>query len=130
MADDRFYATGKRKLAVARVWLSPGNGEIKVNGKGVEEYFDVETARIIIETPFVVTNTKGKFDVTATVKGGGKSGQCEALRHGIARALCLADPEYRTPLKKAGLLTRDPRVKERKKYGLAGARKRYQYSKR
>ncbi len=130
MADNRFYATGKRKLAVARVWLSPGQGDIKVNGREIEEYFDVETARIIIETPFTVTNTKGKFDVSATVKGGGKSGQCEALRHGIAKALCLADPEYRTPLKKAGLLTRDPRVKERKKYGLAGARKRYQYSKR
>ncbi len=130
MADNRFYATGKRKLAVARVWLSPGQGDIKVNGREIEEYFDVETARIIIETPFTVTNTKGKFDVSATVKGGGKSGQCEALRHGIAKALCLADPEYRIPLKKAGLLTRDPRVKERKKYGLAGARKRYQYSKR
>lgn len=130
MADNRFYATGKRKLAVARVWLSPGQGDIKVNGREIEEYFDVETARIIVETPFTVTNTKGKFDVSATVKGGGKSGQCEALRHGIAKALCLADPEYRTPLKKAGLLTRDPRVKERKKYGLAGARKRYQYSKR
>ncbi len=130
MADSRYYATGKRKTSIARVWLSPGDGKITVNGKEVEDYFDVETARIIIETPFTVTNTNGKFDVTATVKGGGKSGQCEALRHGIAKALCLADAEYRSPLKKAGLLTRDSRVKERKKYGLAGARKRYQYSKR
>ncbi len=130
MAESRYYATGKRKTSIARVWISPGEGKIEVNGKEVEDYFDVETARIVIETPFTVTNTQGKFDVLATVKGGGKTGQCEALRHGIAKALCLADPEYRTPLKKAGLLTRDPRVKERKKYGLAGARKRYQYSKR
>ncbi len=130
MAETRYYATGKRKSAIARVWIYPGEGNIKVNGKSVDDYFDVETAKIIVETPFTITGTKGKFDALVTVKGGGKSGQCEAVRHGIARALCLANEEYRQPLKKAGLLTRDARVKERKKYGLAGARKRYQYSKR
>jgi small subunit ribosomal protein S9 len=101
-----------------------------VNGKAFEEYFDVDTARIVAERPFVVTNTLGNFDVTVNVKGGGKNAQSEAIRHGIARALLQVEDGYRVPLKKAGLLTRDPRVKERKKYGLAGARKRYQYSKR
>ncbi len=130
MEQTRYYATGKRKTAIARVWIYPGQGNITVNGRSFDEYFDVDTARIIAEQPFVLTNTQGKFDVLATVKGGGKSGQCEALRHGIARALQSMDESYRIPLKKAGLLTRDARVKERKKYGLAGARKRYQYSKR
>ncbi len=130
MDQERYYATGKRKSAVARVWIFAGSGNITVNNKDFDEYFDLITARIIADQPFEVTDTKGKFDVFATVKGGGKSGQCEALRHGIARALQAMDPELRLPLKKAGLLTRDARVKERKKYGLAGARKRYQYSKR
>ncbi len=130
MEQDRYYATGKRKSAVARVWIYAGSGKITVNNKDFDDYFDVVTARIIADQPFDVTGTKGKFDVFATVKGGGKNGQCEALRHGIARALQSMDPELRIPLKKAGLLTRDARVKERKKYGLAGARKRYQYSKR
>ncbi len=127
---ERYYATGKRKSAVARVWISEGSGKITVNNTDFDNYFDIITARLVVDKPFEVTDTKDKIDVFATVKGGGKSGQCEALRHGIARALQIMDPELRIPLKKAGLLTRDARVKERKKYGLAGARKRYQYSKR
>ncbi|NDY42012.1 30S ribosomal protein S9 [Dissulfurirhabdus thermomarina] len=130
MAEARYYATGKRKTAVARAWLTPGNGEITVNGKSFDEYFDVETARIVAEQPFVLTGTLGKFNVQATLKGGGKNAQSEALRHAVARALLAVNDDYRGTLKKAGLLTRDARVKERKKYGLAGARKRYQYSKR
>ncbi len=127
---DKVYATGKRKSAVARVWIMPGTGKVTVNGRDFDEYFDMETARLVINQPFEVTNTLGKIDVFATLKGGGKTGQSEALRHGIARALQTMDPDLRVSLKKAGLLTRDARVKERKKYGLAGARKRYQYSKR
>ncbi len=127
---ERIYATGKRKSAVARVWIMPGTGQVTVNGKDFDDYFDMETARLVVNQPFEVTNTLGKIDVFATLKGGGKTGQSEALRHGIARALQIMDPDLRAPLKKAGLLTRDARVKERKKYGLAGARKRYQYSKR
>ncbi|HID97057.1 MAG TPA: 30S ribosomal protein S9 [Thermodesulfobacteriaceae bacterium] len=130
MEHNRFYATGKRKTSIARVWLTPGTGKISVNGRPFDDYFDVETARLIAEQPFAATNTQGKFDVMATIKGGGKSGQSEAIRHGIARALQLYDETLRLPLKKAGLLTRDARKKERKKYGLAGARKRYQFSKR
>jgi small subunit ribosomal protein S9 len=128
--EERFYATGKRKSAVARVWLYAGSGNIVVNNKQFDDYFDLPTARIITEQPFTVTDTKEKFDVLVNVRGGGKSAQSEAIRHGIAKALQVMDPELRTPLKKAGLLTRDPRRKERKKYGLAGARKSYQYSKR
>ncbi|RUM87465.1 MAG: 30S ribosomal protein S9 [Thermodesulfatator sp.] len=127
---ERIYATGKRKSAVARVWIMPGSGQVTVNGRDFDDYFDQETARLVVNQPFEVTNTLGKIDVFASLKGGGKAGQSEALRHGIARALQAMDPELRIPLKKAGLLTRDARVKERKKYGLAGARKRYQYSKR
>ncbi|MBW1926991.1 MAG: 30S ribosomal protein S9 [Deltaproteobacteria bacterium] len=130
MEQTRYYATGKRKTARARVWISPGEGRMTANGKPFDEYFDVDTARLIAEQPFVVTNTVGKYDVMIKVKGGGKSGQSEAVRHSIARALIQADEGYRIPLKKAGFLTRDAREKERKKYGLAGARKRYQYSKR
>jgi len=130
MAQDRYYATGKRKTAVARVWIFPGAGNININGMAFDDYFDVETARIVAEKPFAITNTAGRFDVLVNVSGGGKSAQSEAIRHGISRALLQVDEDHRLPLKKAGLLTRDPRVKERKKYGLAGARKRYQYSKR
>ncbi len=130
MSEIRFYATGKRKTAVARVWLVAGTGNITVNKKALDEYFDVDTARITIERPFVLTETLGRFDVMATVKGGGKCAQSEAIRHGIAKALVYVNEELRPVLKRAGLLTRDARVKERKKYGLAGARKRYQYSKR
>ena len=127
---ERIYATGKRKTAVARVWISPGSGKITVNGKDIDEYFDLETARLVVNQPLEVTDTIGKIDVFATIRGGGSSGQSEALRHGIAKALQIMNPDFRAPLKKAGLLTRDARVKERRKYGLAGARKRYQYSKR
>ena len=131
MEQTRYYATGKRKTAIACIWMSPGQGTITVNKIPFDEYFDAETARIIAEQPFVITNTNGKFDVMVRVKGGGKSGQSEAIRHGIARALLKVDDDaHRIPLKKAGLLVRDSRIKERKKYGLAGARKRYQYSKR
>ncbi len=127
---DKVYATGKRKSAVARVWITPGNGQVSVNSRGFDDYFDMETARLVVNQPLEVTNTLGRIDIVATVRGGGKTGQSEALRHGISRALQTMDPDLRIPLKKAGLLTRDARVKERKKYGLAGARKRYQYSKR
>jgi small subunit ribosomal protein S9 len=130
MEQTLHYATGKRKTATARVWIYPGEGRMTANEKPFDEYFDVDTARLITEQPFVVTNTVGKYDAMIKVKGGGKSGQSEAVRHGIARALIQADKGHRIPLKKAGLLSRDARKKERKKYGLAGARKRYQYSKR
>jgi len=130
MSEISYYATGKRKSAIARVWIIPGSGNITVNKKAFDEYFDVDTARIIVERPFVITGTLGKFDVKTTVRGGGKSAQAEAIRHGIAKALLEVNPEFRPTLKKEGLITRDARVKERKKYGLAGARKRYQYSKR
>ncbi len=128
--SERYYATGKRKTSIARVWLMPGSGNIIVNGKSFDEYFDVDTAKLVVDQPFKVTGSVNKFDVKATVKGGGKTGQCEALRHGIARALQAMNEEYRTPLKKAGLLTRDARIKERKKYGLHKARKAPQFSKR
>ncbi len=130
MEEMRYYGTGKRKTAIAQVWLSPGEGNITVNGRPFDEYFDIDTARIVAEQPFVVTDTNGKFNAVVRVRGGGKSGQSQAIRHAIARALLTANDEYRIPLKKANLLTRDARIKERKKYGLAGARKRYQYSKR
>ena len=130
MEEIHYYATGKRKTAIAQVRMFPGEGNITVNGKPFDEYFDVETARLVAEQPFVVTDTNGKFNTIIRVRGGGKSGQSEAIRHGIARALLMVNDEYRIPLKKADLITRDARVKERKKYGLAGARKRYQYSKR
>lgn len=124
------YATGKRKTSIARVWLKVGEGKIIVNDKPVEEYFGRETSIMLIKQPFNVTEALGKFDVKATVKGGGLSGQAGALKHGISKALLLANPEIRQQLKKAGFLTRDPRVKERKKYGQRGARARFQFSKR
>ncbi|MFH7324969.1 30S ribosomal protein S9 [Desulfurivibrio sp. C05AmB] len=131
MADNSFYATGKRKTAVARVWLKPGSGKIQVNKMAVEEYFDAGNySKAVVEKPLVLTDTQAKFDVMATLRGGGKNAQAEALRHGITRALTEADPELRTTLKRAGLLTRDPRSKERKKYGQRGARARFQFSKR
>jgi len=130
MAEEQFYATGKRKTAVARVWLKPGSGNIQVNKQTIDDYFGGIEVRQKIEKPFNLTDTKTKYDVMATLRGGGKSAQSEALRHGISRALLVADPEYRVVLKKAGLLTRDPRAKERKKYGQKGARARFQFSKR
>ncbi len=131
MADERFYATGKRKTAVARVWIKPGSGTIVVNKQPLEDYFGGgNDFRKRVERPFVLTATGAKFDVLATLQGGGKSAQSEALRHGISKALLTVDPQHRPALKKAGLLTRDSRVKERKKYGQKGARARFQFSKR
>jgi len=127
---DKFYGTGRRKTSIARVWIRPGSGRISVNARAFEDYFPRETLRMIITQPLQVTNTVGQFDVIATVGGGGPSGQAGAVRHGIARALARFDEKFRLPLKKAGLLTRDPRMRERKKYGQPGARKRFQYSKR
>jgi small subunit ribosomal protein S9 len=127
---DRFYATGRRKTSVARVWVRPGSGRIVVNRRAFEDYFPRETLRMIIAQPLQITNTLGQFDVLTTVKGGGPSGQAGAVRHGISRALARYDDKLRLPLKKAGLLTRDPRMRERKKYGQPGARQKFQYSKR
>ena len=129
-AKPYFYGTGRRKSSVARVRLYPGTGKITINGRDVEDYFGLETLKLIINQPFGVTNTAGKFDIVANVKGGGISGQAGAIRHGVARALLLADDTFRAPLKKAGFLTRDPRMKERKKYGLKAARRAPQFSKR
>ena len=126
----KYYATGKRKTSIARVWILPGEGRILVNKKPVDEYFLRETSLMIIKQPFELTGTWGRFDVRATVVGGGLSGQAGAVRHGITKALLEVDPSYRGELKKAGLITRDSRVKERKKYGLKGARKSFQFSKR
>ena len=125
-----FYGTGRRKSSVARVRLIPGTGNVTINGKDISEYFGLETLKMIVTQPFGVTKTEGTFDIICTVKGGGVSGQAGAIRHGISRALLQAGDEYRAPLKKAGLLTRDPRMKERKKYGLKAARRASQFSKR
>ncbi|OEU48303.1 MAG: 30S ribosomal protein S9 [Desulfobulbaceae bacterium S3730MH12] len=130
MAQDRFYATGKRKNAIARVWLSPGTGKVIVNKMEADDYFGRIFKDHKIEKPFKVTETSEQFDVMATLKGGGKAAQVDALCHGIARALLVTNPETRLPLKQSGLLTRDPRVKERKKYGQKGARAKFQFSKR
>ena len=125
-----FYATGKRKTAISRTWLTPGKGEIIINNRTVEEYFPVESLRTQMIEPLKLTNTVESYDVKANVNGGGISGQAEAVRHGITKALILVDPELRLTLKKAGFVKRDPRVKERKKYGQRGARARFQFSKR
>ena len=128
--SDRYYATGRRKTSVARVWLEPGDGKFEVNNKRIDEFFGRETLKMIINQPFEVTETTGQFNVYANVRGGGMSGQAGAIKHGIARALLEVNPDSRELLKKAGFLTRDPRVKERKKYGKRGARASFQYSKR
>lgn len=126
-----YYATGKRKTAVARVWLRPGNGEMKLNDRAIDEYFGGhETLKMVAKQPFAVTETLEKFDVIANLHGGGPMAQAGALRHGISRALCEFNLELRKRLKKAGFLTRDARIKERKKYGQKGARRRFQFSKR
>jgi small subunit ribosomal protein S9 len=127
---DRFYATGRRKTSVARVWIRPGAGRIVVNRRAFEDYFPRETLRMIIAQPLEVTSTVGQFDIFVTVGGGGPTGQAGAVRHGLSRALAKFDEKFRIPLKKAGLLTRDPRMRERKKYGQPGARQKFQYSKR
>jgi small subunit ribosomal protein S9 len=129
-ADTRTYATGKRKTAIARVWIKAGTGAVSVNGKTADEYFERETSRMIMRQALELIEAVDQFDVTATVQGGGHSAQAEAMRHGISRALIALDPEKRPVLKRAGFLTRDARKKERKKYGQPGARKRFQYSKR
>ncbi|MBQ9120881.1 MAG: 30S ribosomal protein S9 [Clostridia bacterium] len=129
-AKPYFYGTGRRKKSVARVRLYPGTGSITINGRDIDEYFGLETLKLIINQPFGVTGTEGKFDIVANVNGGGFSGQAGAIRHGVSRALLLADENYRAALKSAGFLTRDPRMKERKKYGLKGARRAPQFSKR
>ncbi|KXG74748.1 30S ribosomal protein S9 [Thermotalea metallivorans] len=130
MARVQYYGTGRRKTSVARVRLVPGEGRITINGRDIDNYCDYETLKREIRMPLVLTETEGKFDVIAKVEGGGFTGQAGALRHGIARALLKADEELRPILKKAGFLTRDPRMKERKKYGLKAARRAPQFSKR
>ncbi|MCG3172955.1 MAG: 30S ribosomal protein S9 [Myxococcota bacterium] len=127
---ERYYATGKRKTAIARVFLTPGSGKKVVNGREFIDYFGRPVLRMVMDQPFEVTETNGKFDVWCTVAGGGLSGQAGAIRHGIARALLAVDPDHRPRLKGSGFLTRDARKKERKKYGHKKARKRFQYSKR
>jgi small subunit ribosomal protein S9 len=128
--ENIYYATGKRKSAIARTWLTPGSGQITVNKKPADEYFRVDSSTRLMVQPFSITNTTGKYDVKVTVIGGGESGQAGAIRHGITKALILSEPELRIPLKKAGFVKREPRVKERKKYGQRGARARFQFSKR
>lgn len=131
MAEENvYYATGKRKTAIARTWMKPGSGVITVNDRELDDYFRVGTAKTIMLQPLVLTNTRDNFDIRVKVIGGGISGQAGAIRHGITRALMMADPDLRQSLKRAGFVRRDSRVKERKKYGQKGARARYQFSKR
>ena len=125
-----YYATGKRKTAIARTWITPGSGQIVINGRPMDEYFPVPNLRLKLSQPFELTNTAGEWDVRVKVIGGGVSGQAGAVRHGITKALVLANPDLRLTLKRAGFVKRDPRVKERKKYGQKGARARFQFSKR
>jgi small subunit ribosomal protein S9 len=130
MSDTQTYATGKRKSAVARVWIKAGDGKVTVNGVTADDYFERETARMVARQSLELLELNEKYDVRASVAGGGHSAQAEAIRHGVAKALTAEDPERRRALRRAGFLTRDAREKERKKYGQAGARKRFQYSKR
>lgn len=130
MPEKIFYGTGKRKTSVARVWMRPGQGKFMINERELENYFPLETAKAMIFQPLELTGTLGHFDISVNVQGGGIKGQAGAIRHGISRALLNVKEEFREILKKAGLLTRDSRIKERKKYGQKGARKRFQYSKR
>ncbi len=130
MASIQYIGTGRRKTSVARVRLLPGNGNITINNRDIEEYFDYDTLKVLVREPLLITDTVDKYDVFVNVHGGGFTGQAGAIRHGISRALIESDEELRSALKKAGFLTRDPRMKERKKYGLKGARKSPQFSKR
>jgi small subunit ribosomal protein S9 len=130
MAEETYHAVGKRKTSVARVWVKPGNGSITINNKAIEDYMTKESGIELIKQPLELTENIGKYDIIVNVRGGGVLGQAGAIRHGISRALISMSPDYRGVLKKADLLTRDPRMKERKKYGQAAARARYQYSKR
>ena len=129
-SESGFYATGRRKEAIARVWVKPGTGVMTVNGRALEDYFGRQTSKMVINQPLEVLEQAGKVDMTVNVRGGGLSGQAGAIRHGLARALCVWNPEFRPAMKKAGFLTRDARVVERKKYGQPGARRRFQFSKR
>ncbi len=130
MANDRFYGTGRRKKSIARVYLMPGKGNITINKRDIDDYLGLETLKVVVRQPLVATDTLGKFDVLVNVHGGGFTGQAGAIMHGISRALLQVSDEYRPILKKAGFLTRDPRMKERKKYGLKAARRAPQFSKR
>ena len=130
MVAARYYGTGRRKSSVARVYLVPGTGKVTINKRDMDEYFGLETLKVVVRQPLAATETADKFDVLVNVRGGGFTGQAGAIRHGISRALLQADAEYRPILKKAGYLTRDPRMKERKKYGLKAARRAPQFSKR
>ena len=130
MATNRNYGTGRRKSSVARVYIMPGTGKITINKRSLDEYFGLDTLKLIVNQPLVLTQNVGKLDILVNVCGGGTTGQAGAIRHGISRALCEMDAEYRPVLKKAGLLTRDPRMKERKKFGLKSARRAPQFSKR
>ena len=128
--ENVYYATGKRKTAIARTWLTPGSGDVTINSRPIDDYFKIESAKTELLQPFVITNTAGKYDVKVRVLGGGVSGQSGAIRHGITKALIQINQEFRQPLKRAGFVKRDPRAKERKKYGQRGARARFQFSKR
>ena len=130
MASVKYYGTGRRKKSIARVYLTPGTGKITINKRDIDEYFGLETLKLIVRQPLNLTDTSDKFDIICTVTGGGVTGQAGAIRHGLSRALLVYDPELRPTLKKAGFLTRDPRMKERKKYGLKAARRAPQFSKR
>ncbi len=130
MAEQKFYATGKRKTSIARVWMKPGTGEITINKRTIDEYFGRPTSKMVVRQPLELTENTGKFDISVNVCGGGPSGQAGAIKHGITKALLEIDPELRDSLKKAGFITRDSRIKERKKYGRRGARRSFQFSKR
>ena len=130
MAEQKIYATGRRKTSIARVWMKPGTGEITINKRTMDEYFGRPTSKMVVRQPLELTDNIGKFDINVNVCGGGPSGQAGAIKHGITKALLEVDPELRASLKKAGFITRDSRIKERKKYGLKKARKAPQYSKR
>jgi len=130
MAEQKFYATGRRKTSVARVWMKPGTGEITINTRTMDEYFGRPTSKMVVRQPLELTDNIGKFDINVNVCGGGPSGQAGAIKHGITKALLEVDPELRASLKKAGFITRDSRIKERKKYGKRGARRSFQFSKR
>ncbi len=130
MAEQRFYATGKKKTSIARVWMKPGAGNIVINQRTMDEFFGRETSKMVVRQPLELTENMGKFDISVNVQGGGPSGQAGAIKHGITKALLEVDPELRATLKKAGFITRDSRIKERKKYGKRGARRSFQFSKR
>lgn len=130
MAEESYYATGKRKTAIARVWMKLGDGKITINKKAIDDYVGIDVAKMIVAQPLELTNTLGRYDISVNVRGGGFSGQILAIKHGISKALLKISPEFREALKKAGFITRDSRIKERKKYGQRSARARFQYSKR